>query len=204
MVFLNIVAILVVVLVIVIHGTKTSTIDVKVAPIDAVVELNGAKYENLKSHNIAPGSYHVKISMDGMQSKEFDINAADGGLERIWTYLLDSEGGFGYYMSHPEDAVILRDVADDYAKDFLAEYNKLNSIQEVLPLQYSNTFEENATEVVSISVRWGVDKECKEKAFCLIVHDYTGKNTEKALQLIRDAGFNPNDYELIYESGESE
>ena len=185
----------------IIHNMKTATIDVMVAPTDAVVELNGTKYQNLRSHNIMPGDYHVKISMDGMQTKEFDVEIEDGELERIWTYLLDNDGGFGYYMSHPDDAAILNDVADAEAKKFLAEYNKLNSIQEVLPLQYSNTFDENATEVVSISVRWGIDDECKEKAFCLIVHDYTGKNTDKALQLIRDAGFNPNDYELVFEEG---
>lgn len=204
MIFLNVVALLLVTLAIVIHNSKTATIDLLVAPSDAVVELNGARYDNLKSHNITPGSYNVKISMDGMQTKEFNIELVDGEFERIWAYLLDDNGGFGYYMSHPDDAAILNDVADEEVKEFLAEYNRLNSIQEVLPLQYSNTFDENVTEIVSISVRWGIDDECKEKAYCLIVHDFTGKNTEKALQLIRDAGFNPDDYELVYEEGENE
>ena len=49
--FLNVVAVLVAVLVIVIHNSKTATVDIKVAPIDATVELNGTKYENLQSHN---------------------------------------------------------------------------------------------------------------------------------------------------------
>ncbi len=204
MVFLNIVVVLIVILVIVIHNTKTATVDIKVAPIDAVVELNGKKYENLKSHRIEPGDFHVKISMDGMQTKEFDITIEDEELERIWTYLLDGNGEFSYYMNHPEDVAILTDVVDDNAIEFLEEYNRLNAIQEVLPLQFSNTFDKNATEVISISVRWGINDECDKKNFCLIIHDFTGKNTEKALQLIRDAGFNPDDYELIFESGENE
>ena len=203
-IFLNIIAILIVVLVIVIYNTKTATVDLMVAPSDAVVELNGKQFENLKSHNVSPGDYHIKISMEGMQPKEFDLDIEDGDFKRIWTYLLDDDGGFGYYMSHPDDAIILNDVADDDVKRFLAEYNKLNAIQEVLPLQYSNTFDENATEVISISVRWGIDDECDKKAFCLIVHDFTGKNNEKALQMIRDAGFDPNDYELVYEKGDDE
>lgn len=199
--FLNIVAVLVVILVIVIHVSKTATVDIKVAPIDATVELNGTKYENLQSHNIAPGDYQVKISMEGMQTKEFEISVENDGFVRIWTYLLDENGGFSYFMHHPEDVAILEDVADDEVKEFLAEYNKVRGIIDELPLTFSNTFEENATEVVSISVRWGENDECNEKAYCLIIHDFTGNNTEKALSMIRDAGYDPNDYELVFEKG---
>ena len=203
-VFLNVVVILLIVLLLVIHNMKTATIDILVAPSDATIELNGTKYDNLKSHSIMPGEYHVKISMDGMETKEFDVGIEDGELKRIWTYLLDSESDFSYYVTHPDEISILGEVADVKAEEFIVEYNRLNAIQEVLPLQFSNTFDKNATEVISISVRWGVDDECDEKAFCLIVHDFTGKNTERALQLIKEAGFNPNDYELVYEKGENE
>lgn len=199
--FLNVVAVLVAVLVIVIHNSKTATVDIKVAPIDATVELNGTKYENLQSHNIAPGDYQVKISMEGMQTKEFEISVENDGFVRIWTYLLDENGGFEYYMDHSDDAEILKDVADDEAKAWLEELSRVWGIREVLPLTFSNTFEENATEVVSISVRWGENDECNEKAYCLIIHDFTGNNTEKALSMIRDAGYNPNDYELVFEKG---
>lgn len=199
--FLNVVAVLVVVLVIVIHASKTATVDIKVAPIDATVELNGTKYENLQSHNIAPGDYQVKISMEGMQTKEFEISVENDGFVRIWTYLLDENGRFEYYMDHSDDAEILKDVADDEAKAWLEELSQVWGIREVLPLTFSNTFEEKATEVVSISVRWGENDECNEKAYCLIIHDFTGNNTEKALSMIRDAGYDPNDYELVFEKG---
>ena len=201
-VFLNVVALLIIVLVIVIQNMKTASVDIMVTPINATVELNGKKYENFETSNIAPGRYTVKISMEGMQTKEYGIELMDGGFERIWTYLLDDNGGFDYYMNHPDDATILSDIADSNVRNFLADYNKLTSIKDVLPLQLSNTFDENATEIISVSVRWGAEDECNEKAYCLIIHDLTGKNTEKALQLIRDAGFNPNDYELVYEEGE--
>lgn len=204
MFFFNVVAVLIAILIIVIHSTKTATIDILVAPTDAVIELNGAKYDNLKSHNITPGDYHVKISMDGMQSKELDLAVKDGEMKKIWTYLLDENGEFSYYVDHPDDATILKEVADSEAKNFLEDYNKKQSILDVLPLTFSNTFEENATEVVSISIRWGTGEECKEKPYCLIVRDYTGKNTEKALQMIKDAGYDPDDYELIFEKGEDE
>lgn len=199
--FLNIVAILVAILIIVIYNSKTATVDVLVAPMDATVELNGTKYENMQSHNIAPGDYHVKISMDGMQTKEYDFSIENNGFVRIWNYLLDENGGLDYYLAHPDDVTILEDVADGEVRAWLENYNKIIGIRDILPLTYSNTFEENATEVVSISVRQGIDDECKENDFCLIIHDFTGKNTEKALQMIRDSGYDPNDYELVFEKG---
>ena len=200
--FLNVVAVLGVILVIVIHNTKTATVDIMVTPREAVVELNGAKYENMQSHNVVPGDYHVVISMEGMQTKEYDIAVENEGFVRVWNYLLDADGGFSYYMTHPEDEMLLEDLADDAAKAWLEEFNQVKEIQSVLPLTFSNTFDENATEVVSISVRWGSGEECEKEEYCLIVHDFTGKNTEKALSLIREAGYDPNEYELVFEKGE--
>lgn len=199
--FLNVVAVLVVVLVIVIHASKTATVDIMVAPSEAVVELNGAKYENMQSHNIAPGEYQVKISMDGMQTKEFEISVENDGFVRIWTYLLDENGGFEYYMDHSDDAEILKDVADDEAKAWLEELSRVWGIREVLPLGFSSTFDPNATEIISVDIRWGEGDECKEKTYCLVIQDLTGKNHERALQTIRDAGYDPNNYEIIFKDG---
>ena len=199
--FLNVVAVLVVILVIVIHNTKTATVDIMVTPMDAVVELNGAKYENLQSHNVRPGDYHVVISMEGMQTKEYDINVENEGFVRVWDYLLDADGGFSYYMTHPDDEMLLEDVADDEAKAWLEEFNQVREIQDVLPLTFSSTFDSEATEIVSVNIRWGTGEDCQEQAYCLVVRDLTGKNHEKALQMIRDAGYDPGDYEIVFREG---
>lgn len=193
--FLNVVAVLVAVLVIVIHNSKTATVDILVAPMDSVIELNGAKYENMQSHNIAPGDYHVKISMEGMQTKEFEISVENDGFVRIWTYLLDAEGGFEYYMNHPDDAMILEDAADNEAgKAFVTRYNKIVSIANVLPLEYYDR--ENPADPIGIFIEQ--DKEiCKENVDCLSV--YGGeRHQEIAFELIREAGYSPDDYEIIF------
>ena len=201
-VFLNVIAFLVAILMIVMHNAKTATIDIKVAPSEAIIKLNGVKYNNFESYNITPGEYQVDISMDGMRTKNFSVNIEDGELERIWTYLLDENDSFSYYVYHPEDAVLLSDLADDQAKAFIEDYNRVQGIQEQLPLTYSNTFDQEATEIISINIRWGEEGECKEKPYCLVVNDYTGKNGEKVMSMIREAGYNPEDFEIIMRTGD--
>lgn len=201
-IFLNIIAFLLAVLIIVIHNSKTATIDIKIAPSEAIIKINGVNYKNFETYDIAPGDYHVSISMDGMWTKDFNVSIEDGELERIWTYLLDKNNSFSYYVYHPEDAVLLSDLADDQAKAFIEEYDRVQGIQEQLPLTYSNTFDQEATEIISISIRWGEEGECKEKPYCLVVNDYTGKNSEKAMAMIREAGYNPDDFEIIMRTGD--
>lgn len=198
LVFVDIVAILIAILVVVIHNAKSATIDILVAPSEAVIKLNDEKYDNFGTYNVEPGDYHVVISMDGMQTKEYDISLADGEYTRVWSYLLDMDGGFDYYWEHPDEVVYLADVADEKAKLFVEEFERMQSIREVLPLTFSNTYDQDATEVVSISIDWGEGDECEKKVYCLIINDYTGKNTEKALNMIREAGYDPDDYELVF------
>ena len=200
---IDIVAILVVILVIVLHQSKTATIDILIAPSAAEISLNGKRYDNFSSHNVMPGDYHAVVKMEGMETKDFDFSVQDGEFRRVWDYLLDGEGGFSYYLTHTDEVATLKQVADDEkAKTFLAKYDKLNSINTVLPLTYSNTYDLDATEIVSISINWGEEENCSAQNFCLMVSDYTGKNHEKALSMIREAGYDPDDYVVQYEEGD--
>lgn len=202
---IDIIAILVVILAIVLHQSRTATIDILIAPSAAEISLNGKRYDNFSSHNVMPGDYHAVVEMEGMETKELDFSVQDGEFRRVWDYLLDDEGGFSYYLMHTDEVATLKQVADDEkAKTFLAKYDKLNSISTVLPLTYSNTYDLDATEIVSISINWGEEENCSAQNFCLMVSDYTGKNHEKALSMIREAGYDPDDYVIQYEEGASE
>ena len=195
--FLNVVAVLVVVLVIVIHNTKTATVDIMVAPMDAVVELNGTRYENMRSHNVVPGEYHVKILMDGMQTKEYDINLERDGFVRIWEYLLSADGSFDYYLSHPEDEAVLENIIDEddrAAQNFIAEYQRIARINEVLPLEYYDN--ENPADPIGIFIEQSKDV-CKNKINCLSV--YGGeKHQDIVFKLISDTGYSPDDFEVVF------
>ena len=200
-ILVNAIVIAVVVAVIVNHNLKTATIDIYVAPAAATISLNGKDYENFQQYDILPGNYHVKIAMEGMQTKEYDLALEEDGFARIWTYLLDEDGGFEYYAWHPEDELILERVVvdDDTAlKDFIAKHNRIYSIGEALPLTFSNTYEQDVNEIVSINISWGDSTDCKKRPYCLVVFDMTGKNHDKALAMITEAGYDPDDYEIVF------
>ena len=203
-VFLDLIAILVVILAIVLHQTKTATISFKVAPIDAEISINGRNIGREGTQNVSPGDYHVVISMEGMQSKELDVSLKDDEYRLVKVYLLDNDGGFSYYMRNPDELYALEQVADEEASKFVKEYRRLSAISEILPLTFSNTYDNTTNEIISISINWEQGGECKEKPFCLLITDLTGKNREKALSMIREAGYNPDDYELVFEDGMEE
>ena len=199
--FFNLVAILVVIVIIVIHNLKTATISIRVAPVAATVELNGAKYENLESHNVAPGDYHVKISMEGMQTKELDFSIGEDGFVRVWDYLLNSNGSFDYYLNHREDELLLKDIIskdDIAAQSFIVEYERMFSISNVLPIMF-DSYTDDFAYYTRYEIEFDDSRDDCPKIFCLVIEDNTGGNEQKAMDKIKELGYNPDDYEIKYE-----
>ena len=217
MVFLNVIAILVVVLIIVLHNAKTATISIYVAPSEAVIELNGGEYDNFQEYDVMPGKYHVKISMEEMETKEFDFEIFDGEFKRIKTYLLDSEGGFSYYLENPDEVLVLKeavtkdglnsvpkndDEQDKNALEFATKFLEKEAAEQNLPISYTSDSVDNGFGFASIDIRFGNDEECKtEVDSCIVIYDVTGGNYDMALDLMRQNGLRPEDYEIIYRSG---
>ena len=196
LVTINLVALIIAIVIIIIHLAKTATIDINVAPNDATITLNGRKYDNNTSHDVLPGNYHVKIAMDGMQTKEYDISLERNGFIRIWDYLLDEKGGFDYYLTHPDDMATLAELdIDQKVKDIVNYYNRITSIRDMLPLEYYERFEVDKPLGVFIEED---PNDCDSKALCLVV--YGGeKNRDIALKLIKEAGYDPEDYGIRFE-----
>lgn len=197
LILINILAVVIVVGAVVYNNMKTATININVAPNEAIIELNGHRYDNFGSHDVLPGNYHVKISMEGMQTKEFDITMESNGFTRIETYLLDANGGFDYYIKNQDDELTLEDVANDEAsKAFIAKYNKIVSIADVLPLEYYDRDDQANPIGIYIEQDLGV---CEDDLVCLSV--YGGEQHKDIVaDLIREAGYNPDDYRIIYVS----
>ena len=193
---LNVIAILVVVLLIVVHRAKTVSIDIYVAPSDAIIELNGKKYDNFSSYNLMPGEYHVSISMDGMKTKEYDLVLENDGFARIWEYLVDDDGSLNYYLENPDEISILTKFSDDEeVKRVIEYYDKVVSIRDALPLEYYDRSDPDNS--VGVFVEEDIN-ECIDKILCLVI--YGGeKNRDIALGLIKEAGYNPDDYGIRFE-----
>ena len=193
---LNVIAVLVVILLVVIHRAKTVSIDVYVAPSEATIELNGKKFDNFASYNLMPGEYRVSISMDGMKTKEYDLALENDGFARIWEYLVDDNDSLDYYLKNPDEISILTKFSDDEeVKKVIEYYDKVVSIRDALPLEYYDRSDPDNS--VGVFVEEDMN-ECIDKILCLVI--YGGeKNRDIALGLIKEAGYNPDDYGIRFE-----
>ena len=200
LVCVNIIAIIVIIITIVVYQAKTAVVDIYVAPSNAKISLNGKEYANFESHDVVPGNYHVKISMDGMQTKEYDITLENEGFVRIRTYLLDANNGFDYYFTHPNDEAILADIVEENDKaalKFIKVFNEKKSLEEHLPIYY-----DAFTDDFAYYIKYNISQENRDdcsRVLCLKIEDNTGNNKENAIAKIRELGYNPDDYEINYQ-----
>lgn len=196
LIIVDIMAILIAIIIVAVHYAKTATIDIDVVPTDATVTLNGKRYDNLQSHDILPGDYHVEIAMEGMRTEEYDLSLQSGDYAKIWKYLVDENGGLDYYLKNPKEiSALARFKDDENVSETIDYYNKIVSIRNVLPLEYYDRSDTN--NPIGVFIEENTD-DCDNETLCLYV--YGGeKNKDIAMGLIRDAGYQPNDYGIRYE-----
>jgi hypothetical protein len=90
---------------------------------------------------------------------------------------------------------------DFNCKDMLTEEGETpdipnNPIIRVLPIEVSY-YTPDFTEYTEYTISYE-DSETNKDGFVLVITDKTGGNKDQALQMIRDKGFNPDDYEVVY------
>ena len=178
----------------IIESRKSATLEIMVAPISAKVSIDGKVYKN-GTYKFEPGRVEVTITMDGFDSKEETLDLQANVTTKLYTYLMPSDGTFGWYLEHEEDQMILNTIGDTEASENSKTYVEKYPIITALPIIYANYDEKwNYTE---FRIDGGGFDDC-EKSFCIKITDSTGGNYERALGLIKEKGFNPEDYEIIY------
>lgn len=171
----------------------TSEIELLVAPASASVTIDGKAYQN-GTFRIPSGTHTIKIEKDNFNSKEFTFDT--GNTDKIYAYILESDGSYNWYLNHSEDALILTSIGDYEAALKAENYAKTYQISSILPIIYANYDEQyNYTEY---RIDGGSFTGCNSD-FCLKITDTTGGNYDAAKQKIEDAGFNPDDYQILYE-----
>lgn len=194
----DLVAVIAIVAILLIQGNKSVTIDIKVVPTQATIELNGHSYDNLSSVKVAPGNYHAKISMPGMQTKELDISATGGDYVKLWTYLLNDDGEIAYTINDADEVMTLSEISDDEkSQEFIANYEKQTSILGRLPITYDQ-YSPDYTDYVWYEIDLDPRGDCP-KILCLKIIDRTGNNEQSAYTYLRELGYNPDDYGITYE-----
>ena len=175
--------------------TFSAKLDVLVVPADASVLINGKEYDNGVYENLQVGKAKVSISKEGFDSQEFEIELKRNEETRLYTYL---EGNEEWYDSADTNTQYLLDIINEYrgeqqTVELLNKYPIMKSVPIVIEKFYNNY-----TEYISYRIDGGIFEGC-EKEFCLKITDISGGNYERALQTIRDKGYDADDYEIIYE-----
>ena len=199
----NVLAIVIVSIVALINFMQSAQLEVLVAPSSSKITVDGRKIEN-GTFGFLPGKHEIKIEKEGFESKTEIVELASGETVRFWTYLFEEDGGLEYYGTNADDMAILEEVGrqDEEVQEFLLRYEKKAEIKSVLPLTYAVNGNTNGGKSVSVSIRSGGNK-CR-KGFCLLIQDVFGGNLNKAIEMIKNAGYNPKDYEILYQANNGE
>ena len=170
----------------------TSEVEVLIAPSSATVTINGKSYKN-GTYRLPRGNVSVKIEKEGFTSKNYTFNTSTNN--KLYDYLTQ-DGSLSWYETHPEDAIILTTIGDYEADALSASFAEKNPISKSLPLvvaEYNNN-----DEYIEFRIDGGKLENC-DRDFCLKITDSTGNNLDYARKKIRDLGFNPDDFQIIYE-----
>ena len=185
----------------VVNSFRTATVDIAVVPFDAIVRINGKKCDNNSSYNLHPKeNVKVEVSHPELEAKTFTIDLKKGETSLVRNFLVGKNNDFSYYTmkAHHQDYLQLEKITsffpdDEKLQDFVKSYKKKIAIFDVLPFEYAH-YDENYN-YTEYSVKRS--EECEE-TLCLEIVDVNGDNEEKAKELVKQNGFNPDNYKYIY------
>ena len=180
---------------VILDSKRTAKLEILVAPLSAKILVDNKEYTN-GTYEFEPGEVKIIISKDGFSSKEMNVELKANETVKLYTYLLPLDGTLDWYLNHEEDQMVLNTIGDAKASEDSKIYRAENPVVEILPIIYAN-YDEN-WNYTEFRVDGGEFDECDED-FCLKITDTTGGNYDFALSLVREKGFEPNDYEIIYE-----
>ena len=192
----SVVIVILVLIYVSIKMTFSASLDVLVVPTDATIMIDGEKFENGIYENLAVGKRKVVISREGFDTSEFEIELKRDEKTRLYAHL----GGNQEWYDNLTDQTTLYLLDSIYEFEGQQQLKVIRAkypIMESLPIVYEKYFN-NYTEYVYYRIDGGEYEKCKTE-YCLKITDFTGGNRDRALDLMREKGYNPDDYEIIYE-----
>ena len=200
-IFLAVALVIAIAIVVSLQMARNARLIVMVAPTDADIKINGISYIN-GTYNVYPGKAKVEISKEGLAKKEYELDIKAHETTTIYAALANGED-YSWYSIHEEDYEILKLVADKASYKFIEKTENAKQIVAVLPLSKVTMLSngklanDDRPFYETVITNGSADKKCQH-IFCLKVKDNTG-NDDTIKELINNAGFNYEDYAIIYE-----
>lgn len=177
------------------EAKKSATLEILVAPLSAEIKINGKNYKN-GTYKFEPEDIEVEITREGFVSQAMDFVLEPNSVVKLYTFLEPLEGNENWYSDNLDDMAIVTMIGDAKADAQSEAYTKDYPIIKILPIIYANYDE--SWDYTEFRIDGGSFEDCSA-SFCLKIVDTTGGNYARALGLIEEEGFNPEDYEILYE-----
>lgn len=174
--------------------SKTTIMDIDVAPFSATVTVNGSEIDlNNGARAINPGMNSVIISADGFKTREVNLEVSKDSIAKVNVYLEPDDINSDYYVSHPEDFELAKEIGGEYVE----RIESLTSIRNVLPIikyQYGGLYGKSSEIVIDEDI-----VSCG-KVFCLLVTGDSSSDHSVSTELLKGRNYDVNNYGVRYAS----
>ncbi len=175
---------------------KETLLAINIAPGDATLTINGEDYHS-GIYEFTEGNYSATLHKEGFSEKQLDFEVKAHGTTTIYSYILSDTEGFNYFERSKTDLAVLENIEETKVQDFLATYAKKTDITRNLPILL-NYYDESQSAIIDGKITDGSNDSHCDYAFCLKV-DKNKNYAWRVKEVIELAGFNYEDYRIIYE-----
>lgn len=194
---------------------QPTTVEFGIAPVAATLEIDGNTYTSGVYDDFAPGVYTAEVTAEGFDSKTIEFTVEENQANTVFDFLYNPTEGFDYFLKSDTDLATLRKVDDPEVQAWLAAYDQTLTIKEQLPytvrFEYSQPYQyydldgsvvmDTRPAVNEVEISDGSAMQGCDLNFCLWVNiGSVGQDVAESPveQAIRDLGYNPDDYYIIY------
>jgi hypothetical protein len=165
--------------------------EVRLVPNDAVLELDGNTKVKEGTLYIEPGEHRIKASRDGFKTVEQTFTSSDtSSVKLAFSLVPNSKVGTTYLKEHPDEQTEREEISGERYNLGIKNLAKNYPITQMLPHNGEG-----------FSVGYGQSQLSPEDTnkIALSIELDTLNQKDRALNWIRYSGYNPADFEIIYD-----
>lgn len=168
-------------------------VTISVAPKDSEILLDQTHHINPGNNFLSPGSHNIKIERTGFYSQSFNINVTADGANNLPIALTPKTDAAKTYLgSHSSDFIKIGDLSDSESNIITRSINKKYLLIKKLPIDISPLY------IISYGPSQKYPNDPTKIA--IIISSSGPASDQYAISTIYDKGYDPSDYEIIFES----
>ncbi len=178
----------------IINTQKTATINILVSPSNAKITLGDKQYKS-GTYKIKPGTYNLRIDVDGFEKIDEPISV-NTGEERDIYYCLKSNSDYtaNFYSDHQNESNICNQIEESLLEKETNAFLNSDPIFQITPFndynygfRISTTNQSITSEKIIVSIYLYTCNESRVETL-----------KSNALEWLKSNNINPNNYNLIY------